>query len=67
MNEMTTFTIRLPDELNAWLEEQARLNRRSKNKQIGHILGTAWRMSLFNPPRNLQDEVWLAMKKQQQK
>ena len=54
---MTTFTLRLSDELNTWLEQQARLNRRSKNKQIEHILEMARRMPLFNAPpaRDLRD------------
>ena len=61
---MTTFTLRLSDELNTWLEQQARLNQRSKNKQIEHILDMARRMPLFNAPEagNLQDEAWLTMK-----
>ena len=45
---MTTFTLRLPDELNTWLEQQARLNQRSKQKQIEHILGLARQMPIFN-------------------
>ncbi len=61
---MTTFTIRLPDELNSWLDQQAQLNQRSKNKQIEHILEMARRMPLFNAPEadNLQDETCLIMR-----
>lgn len=40
--------IRIDDELMEWIEEQARLNHRSKNKQIEHILATARRMPMFS-------------------
>jgi hypothetical protein len=35
------FTVQISDDLNTWLEEQARLNHRSKNKQIEHLLNEA--------------------------
>jgi hypothetical protein len=35
---MKSITIRLDDSLFEWLTEQARLNHRSKNRQIGHLL-----------------------------
>lgn len=38
---MIRFTISISDELNSWLEEQARLNHRSKIKQVEHLLQEA--------------------------
>ena len=38
---MIKFTLTLVKELNDWLVEQARLNGRSKNKHIEHLLKQA--------------------------
>lgn len=35
---MIRFTVIISEELNKWLEEQARLNLRSKAKQVEHLL-----------------------------
>jgi hypothetical protein len=45
---MKSITIRLDDSLFDWLAEQARLNHRSKNKQIEHLLELARRMPINN-------------------
>lgn len=45
---MTRFTLQISDQLNTWLTEQARLNHRSKNKQIEHLLDIARRMPINN-------------------
>ena len=36
--ETVKFTVELPIELNNWLAEQARLNLRSKSKQVEYLL-----------------------------
>lgn len=45
---MTRFTLQISDQLNQWLTEQARLNHRSKNRQIEHLLDMARRMPINN-------------------
>lgn len=35
---MARFSVDIPDELDTWLERQAELNSRSKNKHICHLL-----------------------------
>lgn len=40
---MIRFTVQISDQLNIWLEEQAQLNHRSKNKQVEYILDRAMR------------------------
>lgn len=51
--KMSRFSVQISDELNDWLEEQARLNHRPKNKQLEHILSIAQKMPLFsNEPRH---------------
>lgn len=49
-NLVTRFTLQIPAELNNWLEEQARLNHRSKNKQIEHILKMSMDMDRLEYP-----------------
>lgn len=52
---MQRFTVQISDQLNTWLEEQARLNHRSKNKQIEHLLNEA----MEKPVRDtLQAKIW---------
>lgn len=38
---MQSMTIRIPDDLMAWLEQQAQVNDRSKNKQIERLIREA--------------------------
>lgn len=52
------FTVQISDQLNAWLEEQARLNHRSKNKQIEHLLELAKKEAQTR--RSLKEEKWAA-------
>lgn len=46
------FTVQISDQLNTWLEEQARLNHRSKNKQIEYLLDTAMQNQLMDVARS---------------
>lgn len=39
--EMITFTIRVPLQLNEWLDYRAALNNRSKNKEVTMLLESA--------------------------
>lgn len=48
---MVRFTIAVSNELNTWLEEQARLRLRSKNKQIEYLLDTAMQNQLMDVAR----------------
>lgn len=54
---MTRFTLQISDQLNQWLTEQARLNHRSKNGQIEHLLDMARRMPINNKA-NPADTSW---------
>ena len=38
LSNTVKFTVELPRELNDWLAEQARLNLRSKSKQVEYLL-----------------------------
>lgn len=65
---MPRFSIDLPDDLNTWLEEQAKAASRSKAKQVAHLLKlyrdiiSAHASGLQRPGYSLQDEQWLSMK-----
>lgn len=39
---MVRFSIQIPDTLNAWLQQQANLNFRSKNQQIEFMLSSLY-------------------------
>lgn len=45
------FTLQISEELNTWLTEQARLNHRTKNKQIEFLLDTAMQNQLMDVAR----------------
>lgn len=72
---MQRFTVQISDQLNTWLEEQARLNHRSKNKQIEYFLDTAMQNQLMDVARldfhHLVDEEarrsWIGGRRQGEK
>lgn len=66
---MTRFSVYLDPDLNVWLEERARVEGRSKARQVAHILKLFkdtigdHSASLLRPPGySLQDEQWLSLK-----
>ena len=66
---MTRFSIDLPPDLNTWLEQRAKVEGRSKAKQVAHILKLFkdtigdHSASLLRPlGYSLSEEKWLTLK-----
>jgi hypothetical protein len=53
------FSVELEDDLCAWLDAEARIQNRSRNRQLAYILQTIKTQNEIR--HNMQDERWLDM------